>query len=269
MSSANDKKKKIMIEGFQMDYVVFGSGNTPLVILPGLSDGLITVKGKGLMLSRYYKIFAKDFKVYMFSRRRGLKQGYTTKDMARDQKSAMEQLGIEKASVIGISQGGMIAQHLAIDYPQAVNKLVLAVTASKLYPELKSALKGWMQMARDNDYGTLMMDTMEKTYTEKKMKTLHRLSPILKRVGKPKSFERFIIQANACLLHDTYNDLEKIQCATLILSGEEDRIVGKKAASEMAGKISQSELVSYEGVGHGAYEEENRFNPKILEFLLK
>ncbi|MCK5130343.1 MAG: alpha/beta hydrolase [Clostridiales bacterium] len=221
------------------------------------------------MLSRYYKIYSKDFKVYIFSRKRGLKKGYTTKDMARDQKTAMDQLGIEKANVIGISQGGMIAQHLAIYYPQAVIKLVLAVTASKQYPVLQSALKSWIQMAKDNDYGTLMMDTMEKTYTEKKIKSLKLLSPIIKRVGKPKSFDSFIIQANAGLTHDAYDDLSKIQCETLILAGAEDRIVGKTAAQDMADKIPHFKLVSYEGVGHGAYEEEKKFNPKVLDFLLK
>ena len=49
--------------------------------------------------------------------------------MADDQAAAMQILGIDKASVLGVSQGGMIAQYLAIDHPGMVEKLILAVTA--------------------------------------------------------------------------------------------------------------------------------------------
>ena len=53
---------------------------------------------------------------------------YSTKKMARDINEAMNVLGIEKADVIGVSLGGMISQHLAADYPEKVENLVLVVT---------------------------------------------------------------------------------------------------------------------------------------------
>ena len=82
-----------------MYFVSFGSGTKQLVIIPGLSDGLVTVKGKGRILAKYYKIFAKDFRVTVFSRKNQLKKGYTIKDMAHDQKRAMVKLGIKDAYV--------------------------------------------------------------------------------------------------------------------------------------------------------------------------
>ena len=51
-----------------MDYVTFGKGKQPLVIIPGLGDGLQTVKGMAQMLSLAYREFAKIYKVYVFSR---------------------------------------------------------------------------------------------------------------------------------------------------------------------------------------------------------
>ena len=51
--------------------------------------------------------------------------------MAKDQVEVMKKLGISKASIIGVSQGGMIAQCIAIDYPELLDKLVLAVTVSR------------------------------------------------------------------------------------------------------------------------------------------
>ena len=81
----------------EMDYIRFGTGDRNLIMLPGLGDGLQTVKGTALPMAVMYREFAKDFTVYMFSRIRSLPAGYTTRDMARDQAEAMAQLGIEKA----------------------------------------------------------------------------------------------------------------------------------------------------------------------------
>ncbi len=49
--------------------------------------------------------------------------------MAADIAEAMNALSIESAFVLGVSQSGMIAQHLSLDFPEKVKILVLAVTA--------------------------------------------------------------------------------------------------------------------------------------------
>ena len=53
-----------------MDYVSFGSGEKILIMLPGLGDGLSTVKGKSFILAAAYKMYAQKYKVYIFSRDR-------------------------------------------------------------------------------------------------------------------------------------------------------------------------------------------------------
>ena len=126
----NAKNGVVTIGDTEMDYISFGKGKEVLIILPGLGDGLTTVKGTALPFAMAYREYAANYKVYVFSRKNRLKEGYSTRDMAKDQAEAMEILGISKADIMGVSQGGMIAQYLAIDYPNLVNKLVLAVTLS-------------------------------------------------------------------------------------------------------------------------------------------
>ena len=121
----NAKNDILTIGNSQMEYIRFGTGKKVLIMLPGLGDGLRTMKGTALPFALMYRIFAKDFTVYAFSRLNDLPEGYTTRDMAQDQKEAMDQLGIAKAHIFGVSMGGMIAQHLAADYPEVVDKLVL------------------------------------------------------------------------------------------------------------------------------------------------
>jgi len=258
---------KIHIGEIDMDYVVFGPVKKPFVIIPGLSDGLKTVKGQGLALASYYKSFAKEFKIYVFSRKNALEQGYSTRDMAKEQKLAMEKLGIKEAYIMGVSQGGMISQYLAIDYPEMVKKLVIGVSISKPNETIKKVVYSWIEMAKSNDYKTLIIDTMEKTFTEKHIKKYRPFFPILSRIGKPKDFSRFIIQANACINHNAFNELNKITCPTLVIGGDSDKVVGENTSEEMAEKIARSKLVIYKGLGHGAYEETKEFNKEVMEFL--
>lgn len=264
----NSKEFKVKIGQTDMDYVVFGKGEKPFIIIPGLGDGLRTVKGTSIPISRMYKLFAKEYKVFVFSRKSHIQEGYSTRDMARDLKKAMDKLDIKNAHIMGISQGGMISQYLAIDYPEVVDKLVIGVSASKQNGTIQQVVNDWISMAKVDNYKGLIIDTLEKTFTENKLKKYKRFYPILTRIGKPKSFNRFIIQANSCLNHNDYDELKKIKCPTLVIGGDSDKVVGKNTSEEMAERISQSKLIIYKGLGHGAYEEAKDFNQQVLKFFL-
>lgn len=102
----NAENGTIKVDDVEMDYISFGSGDRNVILIPGLGDGLRTVNGTAVPFAFMYREFAKDYKVYVFSRKKKLEEGYTTRDMARDQKNAMDKLGIEKADIVGVSQGG-------------------------------------------------------------------------------------------------------------------------------------------------------------------
>ena len=263
----NAKNGNIKIGDTDMDYVSFGKGVNNLIMIPGLGDGLKTVKGTAAAISMMYKCFANDYKIYVFSRKNDLEKGYSTRDMAADHKAAMEKLNITQADIFGVSQGGMIAQYMAIDYPESVRKLVLAVTLSRQNETIQKAVGSWLKMAEANDYKSIFIDTTEKSYTDKRLKKYRPFYPILSRIGKPKDFSRFIIQASACISHDAYDELDKIKCPVLIIGAGDDKIAGVNASKEIAGKIKNSELIIYEGFGHGVYDEAKDFNRRVLEFL--
>ncbi len=263
----NAKNGSVKIGNTDMDYISFGKGKENLIMLPGLGDGLTTVKGTALPFALAYRAYAKDYKVYVFSRKNRFEEGYSTRDMAKDQIKAMKILGIDKANVVGISQGGMIAQYVAIEAPEMVNRLVLAVTLSRKNDIVQEVITDWIEMAKSGDYKRLIIDTAEKSYSEKYLKRYCILYPILSKIGKPKDFGRFLIQAKSCIGHNAYDELAKIECPTLVIGGDCDKIVGVNAADEIAQKISGSELHIYQGLGHAAYEEAKDFNARVLNFI--
>ena len=263
------ENKNVRLGDTDMDYVVFGHGRETLIMLPGLGDGLRTVKGMALTLALSYRKFGKKYRVYVFSRKNELATGCSTRDMAADQAAAMETLGIESAHILGVSQGGMIAQHLAIDHPEKVNKLILTVSAARAGHATQHVLARWISLMRQGKYGDIMVDTAERSYSESYLKKYRFLYPLLRRLGKPKDARRFMIQANSCMKHDALDALDKIKAPTLIIGGTCDKIVGPEAAEELHNIISGSEVILYEDLGHAAYEEARDFQDRVLLFLAK
>ena len=250
-----------------MEYIRFGTGQRKLIMLPGLGDGLRTVKGTAVPMALTYRLFAKEFTVYVFSRKNDLPAGYSTREMARDQAEAMEQLGIAKADILGVSMGAMIAQHLAIDYPEKVGKLILAVTSSRPNPILAESIAQWIALAKEGDHAALMDSNVRRIYSEKYYRKNKWLIQGVGKITKPDSYDRFCIQADACLQHDAFEDLSKIKTQTLVIGGEQDRALGSDASRELADRIPNSQLLMYEQWGHGLYDEAEDFNDRCLQFL--
>ena len=263
----NAKNGTLKIGGSEMDYIRFGTGERILVMLPGLGDGLRGVKGTALPMAFTYRVFAKDFTVYAFSRKNALPQIYSTREMAADQAPPMEQLGIQKADVLGVSMGGMIAQYLAIDDPEKVGKLILTVTSARPNPILIESIGEWVACARRGDHTAVMDSNVRRIYSEEYYRKNKWLVPIMGKLTKPKSYGRFFIQAEACLKHCAFENLHQIQAQTLVIGGGKDHVLGGDASRETAAAISGAQLRMYDQLGHGLYEEAKDFNQIVLDFL--
>lgn len=250
-----------------MDYVTFGKGKQPLVIIPGLGDGLQTVKGKAHLFSLSYRLLAKRYKIYVFSRINELRQGYTTRDMAADVAEAMETLNLDAAYVMGISQGGMIAQWLAVDFPKKVERLILTVTTAKLNSFGRERITHWLELNQTDSYKELMLDIASHSYTTKSFRKIKYLYRIMGIFGRIKDKQRIDIQSVSCLKHDSLDFLEKINCPTLIIGAEKDDVLGVDGSLELHQHIKDSQLTILPECGHALYEQNKDFQKRVLVFL--
>jgi len=265
----NAKNGNLKIGNTDMDYISFGYGKRVLIMIPGLGDGMMTVKGKALPFAWAYRMFVKDFNVYMFSRKNELEEGCSIRDMAKDIKFAMDKLGIEKADIMGVSQGGMIAEYFAIDYPEMVNKLILVVTVCRQNECIQSNVNKWIALAEQNRYGEAMKDITVRMYTEEYIQKYRAMLSVLGLFPGPKNKIRFLRMARACIEHSLFEELEQICAPTLVIGGERDQTVTGEASREIAEQIKNSELYLYEEYGHGLYSEAGDFNQRVYNFLVK
>ena len=264
---SSTKGKTLHFNEKSMEYVTFGKGKDPLVIIPGLGDGLQTVKGIAIPLSIIYRILAERYKIYVFSRINELRQGYTTRDMAADVAEAMEILNITSAYVMGISQGGMIAQWLAADFPEKVQKLILAVTTAKPSQLARERIEHWQKLSQSGNFKHLMLDIAKHSYTQKSYQKWRLLYNIMGRLGRMKDEKRIAIQSQSCLTHDSLEVLKEIQCPTLVLGTLEDDVIGVDGSKELAKAISDCQLLILKHSGHALYEENKAFQEAVCGFV--
>ena len=260
----NAKEKTLTADGKEWRYITFGKGKRPLVMIQGLNTR--GIKGSATPLAFMYRCFTKEYTVYLFERRSEISDGVTVRAMASDIALVMDALGIKDADILGVSQGGMIAQYLAIDRPDLVRRMVLAVTLSRNNETVRTVIERWIALTEAGDYKTLTRDMAERMYSEAYVKRYRLFMPLLTILQKPRDPERFIILARSCLTCNAYDELDKIKCPTLVLGGAKDKVVGGEGSAEIAERLGCESYI-YEGLGHAAYEEAKDFNKRVLDFL--
>lgn len=260
----NAENKTVMLpSGAEIYYARFGRGSKQMVMIPGLN--IVDMNGTAGNLAYFYRRFTKEFTVYVFDRRNGRDPECTISSMAEDLAGAMIALNITNAYVVGVSQGGMIAQYLAAEHPELVKRLVLGVTASKTNPLMISAVDEWLSMAENGDMQGVLIKSYDKMYTEKQMKLYRRLIPFMMKFTKFMSIERFADHARAIYTVDSYDFLDKIKCPVLVLGAELDRITTADSSKEIADKLG-CKVHIFPNEGHAAYLSKE-FNRMVYDFF--
>jgi pimeloyl-ACP methyl ester carboxylesterase len=255
----------------EFPYVRVGNGPQNLLILPGIT---LENDPPNRLAAWTYRLgfgrFARNYTVYVINRKRGMPPGYISQDMAADYTRVIEgELG--SSHLMGFSTGGSIAQYVALECPEAVQSLVLIVSASRLSEEGREICKRWQALAREERWHELRADMASVTVTSQTNKRLARA--FIRVFGRfvlkvPSDPQDFLTTLEADLTHDTTGRLGEISAPTLIIGGSEDPFFSESLLRETAEKIPDATLHIYEGVGHGVPKErKRRYENDTLAFL--
>jgi pimeloyl-ACP methyl ester carboxylesterase len=254
--------------GNGLPYACIGNGARNLVIFGGLEFRHEPPSGIMLRMSTgYLKGLVNSYKIYIVNRRHGLPPGYSLSDMSDDYAVMIRNELGGVADIIGVSTGGAIAQHFAIDHPDLVRRLVLAMTGFRLTKEAKELQMKVADLARKGKrraasalLGTAIIRKGIAKHVFKWFMWL--LGPL----SIPNDPSDGIVEIEAEDRHDLSDHLDRIKADTLVIGGEEDFFYPVR---ETARKIPNAKLVLYPNLGHNAmFARSRQFSEEIKAFLL-
>jgi 3-oxoadipate enol-lactonase len=194
---------------------------------------------------------------------------YSQEMHADDLKGLMERIEVRRAHIIGLSNGGMIAQHFAVKYPEKVGALVLVDTCSYIDTLLELTLRSWIKAAEvggsELRYDVALPALFSEGFIKRNLENIMALREISIRNNPPKPV---INLAKACLRHDISNRLSGIKAPTLIIVGEEDILIPQRYSRILHEGIKESKLVIMKECGHvPPIEKPEEFNRIVIGFL--
>ncbi|MDP3852831.1 alpha/beta fold hydrolase [Phenylobacterium sp.] len=248
-----------------------------------LGDGppLLFISGTGGDLrnkpNQFDGPFAKAFDLVSYDQR-GLGQSdkpdrrYSMADYADDAAGLMAHLGWDRAHVVGVSFGGMVAQELALRHPARIDRLVLACTspggaggASYPFHEIEhltgEARAKHLIPISDTRRDAAWAAAHPDTYAQ--LVALGSADPFAGEPGRKQGAHR---QLEARKDHDTWDRLGGIAAPTLIAAGRYDGVALPETQEKMAARIPNAALRFFEG-GHLFMLQDRAAVPAMVEFL--
>jgi pimeloyl-ACP methyl ester carboxylesterase len=249
----------------ELPFVRLGEGTKTLVVLPGLGDAFQDVRAWAKSSARFYRPFARDFTLYFISRKRGMPAGYTIRQMARDYARALKEY-IGPAHVMGISMGGYIAEDLAADYPEMVQRLIIASSSHRPGPNGPELGRRWSAWAREGSWHNVCREFASVTFNGYRKVYYEYLVPLFVRLRRqrPSHPSDFLISVQACLSHDATDRLAAIRAPTLVIAGTRDGFFPESLIRETAARIPDARLHLINGWGHGVFMERKRYFDRLV-----
>ena len=252
----------------QLNYKVFGESGEPLIILHGLLGSLDNWQTLA-------KKFSEKFKVYTVDQRNHGKSPHTEHHnydlMQQDLLDLLDNLGIDKANIIGHSMGGKTAMAFALNHPDRVNKLIVADIAPKKYPRGHDAIfKALFEVPVDKIESRNEADEIMKKYIPQKGVRLF----LMKNLDRKGSSNEFEWKMN---LDTLWKDYDEVSGATfegvfngpvLFLKGEKSPYIQESDTSGIQKLFPNAIIKALPNAGHWVHADSPRaFMENVLMFL--
>ncbi|MDO4483618.1 MAG: alpha/beta hydrolase [Clostridia bacterium] len=260
----NCTETKVPTGDTYLNEIRFGKGSKHLLIISGVT--LCGLEGQGKAVAKQYQAMADDYTVWLVERRRILPAGFSVEDMADDIAHAMDALQLPPMPVYGVSQGGMIAQSLAIRHPERVTALVLCATMCRVTDTLRETARRWLDLAHQHDVVQLNRSFFRDVYSPAFLDGVRDLLPTLEQQGTAADCERFAILMEACLRFDVSHALDDLRCPVLVIGDKNDRVIGPEGSLELQKRL-HCPMHLYDCYSHAVYDEAPDLQQRLMQFL--
>ncbi|MEM7699545.1 MAG: alpha/beta hydrolase, partial [Verrucomicrobiota bacterium] len=199
---------------------------------------------------------------------------YSSAMMADDYAGLMDALGIEKARVVGVSMGSIIAQQLCLRHPDKITSAVLMCPWAKCDRYAKSifehmkACKAHLDNQQFLEFIQLLIFTKPFWDNDEAFEGMVSGRAEFDENPVPQPLHGLKGQASACVDHDVVDELGNISAPCLVIGGKDDIFTPLWMGEQVAAGIPNCDTHFYEGAGHAFHWEAlDDFNPRVLNWL--
>jgi 3-oxoadipate enol-lactonase len=256
---------RAFVNGIALDFDLVGDGPS-LVLVHALGLDRRMWRRQVSELAETFQVLAYDVRGHGRSDRPP--GPYTLELLADDLRGLMDALGIERASLLGLSMGGMIAQTFALAYPAQVERLILADTTSEYPADGRRQFAERARLVAEIGIESIVQATLERWFTPRFRAAEPREVDEIRRVllaADPIGY------AGACLAVsrvDLTSRLGGIRCPTLVLVGERDPGTPVEAAVRIQQAIPGARLEVIADASHlSNVAEPEAFGDAVARFL--
>ena len=204
--------------------------------------------------------FLDKYTITLLSRKSGLSQDYTTRDMSEDYAELIHtEFDGHVNLIIGVSYGGIIVQHFAADHPDMFDHIVMLMAAHKIEPRGAQLDYRFAELLSQNKprqaYALISQVIAPNRFVGMIYKALmYLLGPSMLGKDNSETFRRdVLIEAEAEMEHDALDAIQRIQVPVLIMGGEQDKYFPVEYFRKTAAMIPSATLKTYPERGHDLF----------------
>lgn len=243
----------------------------------GSGDPVLLVMGLGYTLEMWHRTrraLAARFRVLLFDNRGVGRSGappgpYSIAQMAGDARTVLDAAGAARAHVFGMSMGSLIAQEMALSYPERVRSLVLGCTAcggpgaALAEPEVADALVSRARLSAEEGVRVMVPYVYDPGTPRERVE-----EDIAIRLRHYPRREGYLAQLQAALAFTSHDRLASIGIPTLVIHGESDRLVPPGNGVQVAKAITGAELLLLKGASHIFMTDQPRASHEAITSFL-
>jgi 3-oxoadipate enol-lactonase len=240
---------RIMIDHHAVYYELSGCGDKTLMLFNGITMSTAAWTFMQPVLENHYRLLRLDF-LGQGESDKPLTSHYPLETQADIAAALLDELGIERVYLAGLSYGGMVAQHFAHRHLQRIDKLLLAATLAWSDSVNRALCDSWIAAEAAGGFDLRYTVSIPWLFSSRFLAAHAAMLPDLKRMAQLADWPSVIRLIEGIKLHDARTWLDTLRVPTKIIVGTEDRLTPRYQADLLQARIPGAELELLPGAGH-------------------
>lgn len=246
---------------------VDGRGERWVTFITGIANDLTMWDGQVAALQRDFRILRYDLRGHGGTASSAGE--YTIGMLVDDLRALLDERGVKKTALVGLGLGGAIAQAFAVAHPDRLWALMPACCRARMVPDFAAMWHKLRDTVRENGLESIVEPTVQRWFSEDFKRAHPEVLESIRKMIRGTTQEGYLGVTAAFLGLDVEDQLGRISCPTLYVSGAEDKLGGPPPLMEQLSlRVKGARHVSVPGAAHIAnIQNPEGFNTVLADFL--